>query len=221
MSYSSFDTKSGSSKRFYMKSQVFFIHGAASYSRYEDFLYALQTMPIRDLPSEPPSTRWTNTLRADLGDQYEVFMPSMPNKQNARYGEWKIWFERHFPYLRDGVVLVGWSQGGYFLVKYLLENELPFAPKALCLIAAPFAPADFGGEDGGDFAFDTDRAGDIAQVVSTIHLFHSEDDPVVPYEHALQYQAALPEATFHRFSGHNHFLVPAFPELLTVIRHIA
>jgi uncharacterized protein len=201
-----------------MKKQVFYIHGAMSFSNYEDFLEHLRTEELYNLPGIEQSKRWTSTLPTDLGDEYEVFMPSMPNKQNAKYIEWKIWFERHFEYIRDGVFLLGWSQGGYFLVKYLIENTLPFTVKELYLVAAPFEPADFGGEDGGDFSFDTKRVGELAEKVDKIYIFHSTDDFVVPYTHALKYKEALPKAELMAFEGKNHFLVPEFPELVSKIK---
>jgi len=194
------------------KPQVFFIHGAEAYSRYEDFLTDLRTMPLD--PFKEPSRRWTHTLREDLGENYEVFLPTMPNKQNARYIEWKIWCERHFPFLRDGVILVGWSCGGYFLARYLLENTVPFRVQHLFLLATPFEniPSE-NGEDGGDFAFDTERAGELADVCDGITIMHSTDDFVVPYDHALRYHEALPTAELVTFDDKNHFLIETFPEL--------
>lgn len=199
-----------------VKPQVFFIHGAEAYSRYEDFLADLRTMPLD--PFKEPSKRWTHTLREDLGSGYEVFQPAMPNKQNAKYEEWRIWFERHFEFLRDGVVLVGWSCGGYFLAKYLIENPVPFRVGHLFLIAAPFKniPAK-NGEDGGDFAFDTTRVGELTAVCDDITIMHSTDDFVVPYEHAKRYHAALPSAKLVTFHEHNHFLIAEFPELIEQI----
>lgn len=202
------------------KQQVLYIHGGEAFSKYENYLELLRTKPIRDLPWDEPSQKWPHTLRGSLGEQYEVFMPNMPCSGNAKYAEWKIWFERHFEYVRDGLILIGWSQGGYFLVKYLLENDMPVQVAALILLAAPFETEDFGGEDGGDFAFDTNKVGELAKKVGEIHILHSEDDFVVPYAHALKYKAALPEATLHTFTDKNHFLVPELPELLTVVRTI-
>lgn len=203
------------------KQQVFYIHGGAAFSRYDDFLTHLKTKVIRDLPGAEVLKKWSSTLREDLGEAYEVFTPSMPNSQNAKYEEWKIWFERYFEYLHDGVILVGWSQGGYFLVKYLIENDTPFTVKALCLVAAPFESVDFEGEDGGDFAFDTSRVGELAKKVEKICIFHSKDDFLVPYEHALKYTKALPGATLVTSEDKNHFLIEKFPELLTHIKRLS
>lgn len=202
------------------KQQVFYIHGGTAFSRYEDFLNHLRTKEIRDLPGTEPVRKWSSTFREDLGEEFEVFMPSMPNSQNAKYEEWKIWFERYFEHLHDEVILVGWSQGGYFLAKYLIENDVPFRIKALFLISAPFENADFGGEDGGDFAFDTSRVGELAKKAAKIYLFHSKDDFLVPYEHALKYKNGLSEAELITFEDKNHFLVEELPELLEKIREV-
>jgi len=203
-----------------MKQQVVYIHGGQAFSEYQAFLNYLKTKEIRDLPGTEVIKKWPSTLVEGLGEDFEVFTPSMPNSQNAKYEEWKIWFERYFEYLHDDVILVGWSQGGYFLVKYLIENQPKVRIKALILIAAPFEMADFGGEDGGDFAFDTSRVGELLKKVGDITIFHSKDDFVVPYNHALQYKAALPRATFVSFEDKNHFLIEEFPELLKKIKGV-
>lgn len=203
------------------KQQVFYIHGGSAYSNYEAFLQHLQTATLRDVPTTTPLKKWTGSFREDLGVAYEVFMPAMPNSQNAKYQEWKIWFERYVPHLRDGVILVGWSLGGFFLTKYLLENTLPVSIKALFLVAAPFEPDEFDGEDGGDFMFDSSRVGELATKVPQITILHSKDDFIVPYTHALKYQAALPEATLLTFEDKNHFLVETFPELLQHIKQVS
>ena len=92
---------------------------------------------------------------------------------------------------------------------------------AFFLLAAPFAPDDFGGEDGGDFAFDTSKVNLLSEKVEKIVILHSKDDFVVPYEHALKYKEELPNAELVTFEDKNHFLVPEFPELLAHIRTVA
>jgi predicted alpha/beta hydrolase family esterase len=205
------------------KQQVFYIHGGESYSQYEDYLDDLKTKEIRDLPTTEGVSMWTKTFRGDLGDAYEVFTPSMPNKQNAQYNEWKIWFERHFAYLKDGVILVGWSLGAVFLARYLSENKTLFSIKYLFLLAAPYdyfvSPGSK--EDGGDFYPDAEKVSSISDVVHHIIIMHSKDDFVVPYEHALKYKAALPAAELITFEDKNHFLVEELPELVQKIRNLA
>jgi uncharacterized protein len=197
--------------------QLVFIHGGSAYSQYDDFITYLQTSEMRN-PNGVRPERWSDTLRRELGPDWDVFTPVMPNKENAKYLEWKIWFERHFPFLHNSAVLVGWSQGGWFLTKYLIENTTPFTVKALYLVGAPFESEDFGGEDGGDFAFDTSRAGELSVKVASIHIIHSKDDFVVPYTHARKYQEAIPKATLTTYSDRGHFLQSEFPELIKSIQ---
>lgn len=203
-----------------MKKPLIFVHGGRAYTNYERFLNDLRTEPLRDLPGSAPKVRWTETLATDLGEGFDVFKPRMPNSQNAKYQEWKIWFERYLAIAGDGVILVGWSQGGYFLAKYLLEESYPNTIAALFLLAAPFEPADFGGEDGGDFAFDTARVGELATKAGKITIMHSTDDPVVPFTHALSYAEGVPQATLITFSDKNHFLVPELPELVALLKDV-
>lgn len=200
------------------KKQVFYIHGADSYGDHDAFLDDLRSRIPRDLPDLPKKGKWTETLREDLGPDFEVFMPSMPNSQNAKYEEWKIWFERHFEYFEGDVLLVGWSLGGMFLVKYLLEEEVSFPIKGLILLAPPFEAIEGEGDDCGDFVFDTDDVSELAEKVSKITIFQSKDDFVVPPEHAFKYKEALPQAELVIFEDRNHFLIAEFPEIIQKIK---
>lgn len=201
-----------------MKKQVVFIHGAEAFSNYDTFIEYLKQETID--PFEKRVKRWHQKLEDDLGDEYEVFLPSMPNSENAKYLEWKIWFEKYLPYLHDGVILIGHSQGGYFLAKYLVENPFPVVIKALYLVATPFEPDDFGMEDGGDFNFDTSNVFVLQERAENIILFHSTDDFVVPYAHAQKYKAALPHSTLELLEDRVHFWQEEFPELIEDIKEL-
>ena len=204
------------------KQQVFYIHGGESYESHEDFLDRLLVRDIRDLPSAPKYTKWTKTLADELGEEYEVFMPQMPNGMNAKYVEWKIWFERHFEYLHDGVIMIGCSLGAMFLYKYYSENQLPFKTKELILMASPvpeLLPAEE--KDCGDFVYLMADLNKLIKQSQHITIMHSKDDFVVPYEHALKYKEVLPEAELVTFEDKNHFLVEELPELVERIRDLS
>ncbi len=201
-----------------MKKQVVFIGGGNSYSSYEAYIEALRQAPLRDVLGKKKA-RWTDTLREDLGDDYILYMVSMPNTDNAVYEEWKIWFEKYFEYIEDKVVLVGWSLGGMFLAKYLSEGETPFSIDALFLMAAPCGWYDDGeGNDCGSFQFNPDQLSILEEKIKNIYLLHSKDDFVVPYEHALQYKKVVPEAELITFEDKTHFLVEELPELIDIIK---
>ncbi len=204
-----------------MKKQVLHIHGGDSFSQREDFLQYLKVKTIRDLPGVEKVNFWTKTLLEDLGDEYEVFMPAMPNSTNAHYEEWKIWFERYFTYLREEVILVGWSLGGMFLAKYLSENKPPFSIKSLYLLAAPSGewPEQADGNDCASFRFTTQSAGNIAKTADKIEIWHSHDDFVVPVTEADWYQKHLPGSKLRLFGDKSHFLVPELPELVSAIKN--
>ncbi len=205
------------------KQQVFYIHGGNAFSSYDAFIHDLRTREIRNLPNSEPMKKWTATLVDDLGERYEVFTPQMPNAMNAKYEEWKIWFERHFEYVHDDVILVGWSLGAMFFVKYVTENSTPFSIKHVCMLASAFENIDQGKlkEDGGDFFTDASVIPILQSKVGGISILHSKDDFVVSYEHALKFKAALPEAELITFEDKNHFLVEELPELLDKIRGIS
>lgn len=202
-----------------MKQQVFYIHGGESYSDYDKFLERLRSKDIWDLPSAAPFKKWTSDLAEDLGENYEVFMPAMPNKQNAKYEEWKIWFERHFEHLRNNVVLIGCSLGSMFLAKYLGENELPVKIKALYLMATPVRDdEDFEDKESGDFRFYLREVSSLTRKVDKVFILHSKDDFLVPYSHGVMLHKGLPGSELITFTDKNHFLVEELPELIEHIK---
>lgn len=204
------------------KKQIILIGGGDSYGRHEDFLRALQTIELRDVPSDSEYKSWKKWLAAELGEEYWFDVPDMPNKHNADYVEWKIWFERHATLIESEVILIGYSLGAMFLAKYLIENEVAFHIKGLFLLAGPCGTYDDGtGNDCARFAFDPAQLTVLEQKAEQIHIMHSQDDFVVPYAHAEQYATGMPSATLHRFEDRTHFLVDEFPELLALIRTLA
>jgi predicted alpha/beta hydrolase family esterase len=107
-----------------MKKQVIVIHGANSFDSYDEYINYLKNREVT-VESFLSWRGWKDNLADELGSDFEVFAPRMPNKDNAKYAEWKIWFERIFPYIQEDVVLVGHSMGGIFLVKYLSKIIFP------------------------------------------------------------------------------------------------
>ena len=203
-----------------MKKQVLYIHGGDSFGKYEDFLQDLQTKPIRDPFGLERKSIWVDNFRENLSG-FEVLTPVMPNKQNAQYKEWKIWLERHFEFLHDDVVLVGWSLGGMFLAKYLSEEKFPFKIKAVYLLAAPSGEfTDESGNNCASFQFSMQNLVNLTKQSEKTFIWHSEDDFVVPYKEFGVYKKNVPEAEFLSFTDKNHFLVPELPELIDSIKNI-
>lgn len=191
--------------------QVIVIHGEDSFLRHRDFIRFLKTIQVTK-QDFLPRTGWKNTLPEVLGRGYQVLLPQMPNKFNAKYLEWKIWFEKMRPFTRPNVILVGHSQGGLFLLKYLSENKFPKKIRALFLVAPPHDQS----KGIGDFRLKKTLSL-VQQQCSTITFFYSTDDPVVPISEMKRFQKELPKAEFITYQNRGHFTLAEFPELVRLI----
>jgi len=198
-----------------MKKQVIVIHGGDTFDSYEDYLKYLTEWEVSK--SMLMSKGWKSSLQPELGEDYEVLLPKMPNEFNCKYLEWKIWFEKFIPFFNDEIILVGHSLGGIFLTKYLAENTLLKNIIALFLIAAPFDDVDTASL--ADFVLPSSLEL-IQKQVHLIFLYQSEDDPVVPFSELAKYQAKIPIAQNRIFKDKGHFNQESFPELIDEIRKI-
>ncbi len=198
-----------------MKQQVFVIHGGTAFDTYEEYFDYLKN---KEVSLEKLQTKdWKTNLQENLGEEYEVYLPKMPNSQNAVYEEWCIWFEKFLPLLNDGVILVGHSLGAVFLAKYFSENIVTKKIKATLLVAPPF------GMDAGNilpqFSIITSLEKLKAQGGEVV-IYHSKDDPVVNFSELKQYQDALPSLDVRVFEDRGHFNMEEFPEILEDVRKL-
>jgi predicted esterase YcpF (UPF0227 family) len=93
------------------KIQIFIIHGGMTFKSKKDYLHFLKTREV----STEEKIRWTDEfLKKNLGKNFEIIKPRMPLQDDAKYEEWKIHFERFFPQLRNKIILIGSSLGGFF-----------------------------------------------------------------------------------------------------------
>ena len=161
---------------------------------------------------------WKETLAEKLGKGFEIILPKMPNSTNARYLEWKIWFEKLIPFLEEEVVLVGHSLGGMFLTKYLSENEFPKKIRATFLVSAPYDEVD-SGESLVDFVLSASLS-NLQEQGGKIFIYHSEDDPVVPFADFKKYARDLPNATTQTFKDREHLGQEEFPELVEDVENL-
>lgn len=195
--------------------QVIIIHGGDTFEDHEEYISFLKNFQIDFERYRTGKRHWKRTLGERLGEGYEVIMPDMPDKTNAKYAEWKIWFEKFIPYFEPEVILIGHSLGGTFLIKYLSENTLQKKIRAVFLVAACFSDtADY---SLADFRLGNDFAGLTAQAAK-IFLYHSEDDPVVPFKDFEKLGKLLPSATGKAFHDRKHFNQEEFPEIVHDLR---
>lgn len=193
--------------------QVLIIHGGNSFSTYRAYRLYLESKDLNYEKLIQPR-RWKDKL-ADSLPGYDVIHPSMPNSLNAVYDEWVIYFEKLLKFLDDDAQIIGHSLGAMFLAKYLNEKPLSNPVEKLILVSGGYN--DNSNEDLG--SFEVRSATKIPQSAREVHLFHSEDDPVVPYAELNKFQSDMPNAIVHSFSDRGHFLQTDFPELTELIKN--
>ncbi|MBM3234111.1 hypothetical protein FJZ19_03380 [Candidatus Pacearchaeota archaeon] len=198
-----------------MKTQIFLIDGGMTFKNKKDYLSYLRKRKI----SIEKKVKWSDDyLDKKLGKSFEIIKPRMPLKDNAKYNEWKIHFERFFPYLRNNIIFIGMSLGGIFLAKYLSENKFPKKILAIYLIAPPFDNTLPDEDLVGGFKLKSDLSM-IEKNCKNIALLFSKDDDIVPVSHAEKFRNKLKNARIIIYKSKNgHFKISKFPELIKIIK---
>ena len=192
--------------------KVIYIHGGESFEYDKDFLEYLQKYDLNISDISPKKAKWNRHLDTSLGGLFDVISPQMPNARNAKFIEWKIWFEKVIDQINDEVILVGNSLGSTFLLQYLSENILPNKIEGLFLVA----PA----REAGDMSIN-EKISQISSQVQNIFLYHSRDDEVVAYSDSEWIHKKIPSSTLRSFSDFGHFKVSEIPKLYADIRFIS
>lgn len=191
--------------------QVLIIHGGSSFPTYDDYIDNLQKSDVKYIRLLYAAS-WKQWIGSQLSD-HDVLLPTFPNGSNAQFEEWKIYFEKIIPFLGDDVQLVGHSLGAMFLAKYLQRHPLQKPVKRIVLIAGRYS------EDLSDVgSFELNDTSGLTKSSHDIHLFHSEDDTVVPFGDIHKFARDIPSATLHTFSDRGHFNDSTFPELLDLLK---
>ncbi len=197
------------------KIQVFLIHGGATFKNKKDYLHYLKNRFI----TVKPMRWWSDDyLKKSLGNKFEIIKPRMPLSENAKYKEWKIHFERYFPYLQNNIILIGVSLGGIFLAKYLSENKFPKKILSVYLICPPFDNTTPGEDLVGGFKLQSNLSL-LEKNSKNLNLLFSENDDVVPVSHAKKYKNKLKNANviiYKHIKG--HFKISKFPEIIKMIK---
>ncbi|MCF7872065.1 alpha/beta hydrolase [Candidatus Woesearchaeota archaeon] len=200
-----------------MRTQILMIHGGMTFKSKKDYINHLRTRTI----SLDKYYSWTKDYMDKLlGKKYEIIRPRMPLQDNAKYAEWKIHFERYLPLLKNNVILIGSSLGGIFLAKYLSENKFPKKIKALLLVCPPYDNTISGEDLVGGFKLKKDLSM-IDNCSKSVHLFFSENDPVVPPSQTEKYKKKLKKANIHIYKHiPGHFQISKFPEIINIIKKL-
>lgn len=197
------------------KIQVMVIHGGMTFKNQKDYIKYLKT---REIKLEKLPKWYDKYLEKKLGGKFQIIKPSMPFKDNAKYDEWKINFERYIPLLNEKVILIGGSLGGIFLAKYLSENKFPKKILATYLVAPPFDNDLTGEELTGGFKLRSDLSL-LEKNSPKTRLLFSKTDNVVPHTHAEKYKNKLKNSEVIIYSDKNgHFQISEFPEIIKMIK---
>ena len=199
-----------------MKKQIIVIHGGGVFDTYKEYIAYLKEYKI-DF-KQLKAKLWKENLSEKLGKNFEVILPKMPNPTNARYKEWKIMFEKLFPFLKKDLILLGHSLGGIFLVKYLSENKFPKKIKATFLVAAPYDDKTIK-DSLGDFKLPK-KLDKFQKQGGRIFLYQSKDDISISLVDLEKYKKSLPKAKVVMFKNKGHFYQVEFPEIVKHIKNL-
>ena len=192
------------------------IHGGMTFKNKKDYSHFLKTRQI----SIEKKIRWGDDyLDKALGKNFEIIRPRMPLQDDAKYSGWKIYFERHIPYLRSNAILIGGSLGGIFLAKYLSEHKFPKKILSTYLVCPPFDNMLTGEDLVGGFKLKSDLSL-LEKNSRNLYLLFSKDDDVVPVSHAEKYRKKLKDAKIIIYKSKNgHFKISKFPEIVRMIKN--
>lgn len=195
------------------KYQIIVFHGGDSFNTYNEYLNDLKNSDI-DL-NRFKSKKWKNSLGEYLGNKFDVIQPSFPNSSNAKYIEWKIYFEKLLPLLSKEIILLGHSLGAIFILKYLSENKLNNKKiKGIFLVSTSYPR-----ENMKEFMFKLDSK-NIESQCGNIFMYHSKDDNVVNFKDFEKYKKEFSNVNFRVFKNRGHFNLATFPEIIRDIKSI-
>lgn len=163
---------------------------------------------------------WDNklvaSLEAELGPDYAVHYPRMPDEGDPNYPAWKAALFTEFDTLDEDAILVGHSVGGSFLIHAVAEHRPKRKWGAVALIAPPF----FGAGGWPDDAMDpATLAGELRADVP-VFLYHGAADAEVPPAHMALYAKAIPHATPRTLADRDHQLDSDLSEIARDIRDL-
>jgi len=181
-----------------MKKLVLFIQGAGQGAHDED-------------------AKMAASLGKELGPDYDVRCPRMPNEASPDTAVWKRRVAAEVVTMGDGAILVGHSAGAIPLVMALAEGALKHRIAGTFLIAAPFCGE--GGWDLEGFDLPADLSARLPRGVP-MFLYQGSDDEIVPFAHLDLYAKALPQAVVRALDGRNHQLNDDLSDVAADIRRL-
>jgi uncharacterized protein len=164
------------------------------------------------------SSLLVDRLREELGTEFEVAFPILPNPNDPHYAPWTERLGEILAETDDPIVVVGHSLGGSVFLKHLAEGGRAEHVTGIVLLATPFwGESDWEAE----WAL-PDGWPDARTELPPTHLFHSRDDEVIPFSQLERYRERLPDAAVHPLDGCGHLYDRGdLSEVLEAIREVA
>ena len=170
-----------------MKQQILFIQGGG------DGAYEVDQELVR-------------YLQGALGVAYEFRYPKMPHESDPDYDLWKARIQKELASVEDGVILVGHSLGGSFLLRYISEEKIITTVAGIFLIAAPYWGGDGWRYEGYErVALPQDFVAKLPRG-TPIFFYHGNRDEIAPFAHLALYAEKLPQAVIRAVNGGDHQL---------------
>jgi predicted alpha/beta hydrolase family esterase len=157
------------------------------------------------------------SLTRELGQDYDIRYPRMPNEADPSYPAWKTALEQEIAGLDDAAILVGHSLGGTILINALAEQAPVRKLAGVFLISAPFVGP--GGWPSEDIKPKQDLGARLPQE-TPIYLYHGNEDDTAPHAHVDLYKQAIPGARVRKLEGRDHQLNNDLSEVAADIRRI-
>ncbi len=170
---------------------------------------------------ETTHDEWDNklvdSLAREMGPDWTIRYPQMPDAGDPRYGAWKAALTAEFERLDDGAILIGHSFGGTVLIHTLAEAWPEFEPGAVMLIAPPFFGP--GGWESAEIAVSEDFAENLPEGLPVL-IYHGSEDDTVPFDHVELYAMAISDAVVCALPGRDHQLDNDLADIARDIRSL-
>jgi len=155
------------------------------------------------------------SLARELGPNYEIRYPRLPQEAEPNYARWKAALNKEFGALGDGAILVAHSIGGTILINTLADAPPAIALRGVFLLAPPFVG------EGGWPSEEIQPMSDLGQRLpehTPVYVYHGSKDETAPPTHADLYAKAIPRAVVRRLPGRDHQLNSDLSEVASDIR---
>lgn len=183
-----------------MKKTVLFIHSAGPQGK------------------EQGSSKLSGYLQNKLGNDYHLVFPEMPDPENPKYIHWKDKLSEELNRLDGELVLIGHSLGGSTLFKYLSEESCRLTISGLFIIASPYWGLDDDWQLK-DFIL-KDNFEQKLHEISSLFLYHSLEEEIVPFSHHIAYAEKFPRANLRQLKGNQHLFNNGLSELVNDIERL-